>query len=139
MIFVDTGFFFALFSAKDPDHERVREVYESLVPQRLRDELVTTNHVVFETIQLTRGRIGVIEAQSMGELLYSERMARIHWATAEEEKAAVDYMAKYHDQKYSLVDCLSFVVMERLKIAEALTVDSDFTHRFIARPGPSQA
>ena len=91
-----------------------------------------------ETIQLTRGRIGVAEAQSLAELLYSERMARIHWATPEEEKAAVDYMAKYHDQKYSLVDCLSFVVMERFEIAEALTIDSDFTHRFIVRPGPSQ-
>lgn len=138
MIFVDTGFIFALFSARDPEHVRVREVYDGLVPQRLHDELVTTNHVVFETIQLTRGRIGVAEAQSLAELLYSERMARIHWATPEEEKAAVDYMAKYHDQKYSLVDCLSFVVMERFEIAEALTIDSDFTHRFIVRPGPSQ-
>jgi predicted nucleic acid-binding protein len=138
MIFVDTGFIFALFSAKDPDHVRVREVYDELEPQRLRDELVTTNHVVFETIQLTRGRIGVAEAKSLAELLYSERMARIHWATPEEEKAAVAYMAKFRDQKYSLVDCLSFVVMEELKISEALTVDSDFTHRFTARPGPSQ-
>lgn len=34
------------------------------------------------------------------------------------------------------VDCLSFVVMEKLGIHEALAVDSDFSHRFIARPGP---
>jgi hypothetical protein len=26
--------------------------------------------------------------------------------------------------------------MEKLGIHEALTVDGDFTHRFIARPGP---
>jgi predicted nucleic acid-binding protein len=36
------------------------------------------------------------------------------------------------------VDCLSFVVMEKLGIREALAVDSDFTHRFIARPGPKR-
>jgi predicted DNA-binding antitoxin AbrB/MazE fold protein len=30
----------------------------------------------------------------------------------------------------------AFIVMERLGIREALAVDSDFTHRFIARPGP---
>ncbi len=30
MIFVDTGFIFALFSANDPDHERVREVFEAI-------------------------------------------------------------------------------------------------------------
>jgi predicted nucleic acid-binding protein len=34
------------------------------------------------------------------------------------------------------VDCLSFVVMEKLGIREAL--DSDFTHRFIARPDPKR-
>jgi len=28
--------------------------------------------------------------------------------------------------------------MEKLAIREALAVDADFTHRFIARPGPSQ-
>ncbi len=37
-----------------------------------------------------------------------------------------------------MVDCLSFVVMERLGIREALAVDEDFTHRFNARPGPSR-
>lgn len=37
---------------------------------------------------------------------------------------------------HSFVDCLSFVVMEKFAIQEALAVDSDFTHRFIARPGP---
>jgi predicted nucleic acid-binding protein len=34
------------------------------------------------------------------------------------------------------LDCLSFVVMEKLGIREAFAVDADFTHRFIARPGP---
>ena len=43
---------------------------------------------------------------------------------------------RHNDQAYSLVDCLSFVVMEKLGIHEALAVDSDFTHRFVARPGP---
>ena len=36
------------------------------------------------------------------------------------------------------VDCVSFVVMEKLGIREALAVDEDFTHRFIARPGPGK-
>jgi predicted nucleic acid-binding protein len=36
-----------------------------------------------------------------------------------------------------MVDCLSFVVMEQQDIREALAVDSDFTHRFLARPGPA--
>ena len=34
------------------------------------------------------------------------------------------------------MDCLSFVVMEKLGIREALAFDSDFGHRFVIRPGP---
>ena len=136
MIFVDTGFFFALVSSRDPDHERVLEVLASFGNRRLRDFLITTNHVVFETIRLTRRRIGHGEAVSMGELLYSEKMARVHWASREEEEAAFAYLKKYRDKEYSPLDCLSFVVMERLNIGEALSLNSDFTHRFIARPGP---
>lgn len=137
MIFVDTSFFFALFSTKDPDHERVREALDSLSNQRLNELLITTNHVVFETIRLTRRKINHPKAVWMGEFLYSEKMTRIHWASQEEEKAAFAYLAKYNDQHYSPVDCLSFVIMDRLGITEALTIDSDFTHHFIARPGRS--
>ena len=72
----------------------------------------------------------------MGERLDSERMARIHRTTFEEQRAAFDYFRRHADKKYSTVDCLSFVVMDNLDIREALAVDEDFTHRFIARPGP---
>ncbi|GMR23373.1 MAG: type II toxin-antitoxin system toxin 23S rRNA-specific endonuclease VapC20 [Acidobacteriota bacterium] len=136
MIFVDTSFFFALLSENDPDHKRVCEVFDTIETPELSKLLLTSNHVVFETIRLTRRKIGHPEAVSMGELLYSEKMAQIHWATKEEEKAAFGYLTKYHDQDYSMVDCLSFAIMERKGIREALTVDSDFTHHFIARPGP---
>ena len=68
--------------------------------------------------------------------LYDESMARIHWATPEEEYEAFEYLKRYDDKEYSSIDCLSFVIMEKHDIKEALTVDRDFTHRFIARPGP---
>lgn len=137
MIFVDTSFFFALASTKDPDHERVRAVFEEFDPEKLAELWLTTNHVVFESITLARASLHHRAAVEMGERLYDESMARIHWATPEEEHEAFDYLKKYSDKEYSSVDCLSFVIMEKLGIEEALTVDGDFTHRFIARPGPA--
>jgi predicted nucleic acid-binding protein len=73
---------------------------------------------------------------TLGDQLYGEKLARIHWATPDEERRAFEYFKRHQDQTYSMVDCLSFIVMEKLGIREALAVDSDFTHRFIARPGP---
>jgi predicted nucleic acid-binding protein len=136
MIFIDTGFFYALAAEDDPDHERVREVFEEFDPNRLSQLCLTTNHVVFETITLTRSSSGHREAVSMGRRLYKEHLARIHWATPEEEKKAFDYLVQHKDKGYSAVDCLSFVIMEQYGIQEALAIDRDFTHRFTARPGP---
>ena len=137
MIFLDTGFLFALVSTKDEHHDRVLEIFRTFKGARLSDELLTTNHVIAETITLTR-KLGHEEATRLGERLYGEKLARIHWTTPDEEREAFEYFKRHRDQVYSFTDCLSFVVMERLGIREALAVDSDFTHRFIARPGPKR-
>lgn len=137
MIFVDTGFLFALFSERDPDHGRAVEAFRPLRGRNLPELLLTTNHVVFETITLAQARAGHELAVKAGDILYAERLARIHRASFEEERGAFDYLRRHHDKGYSAVDCLSFVVMESLGIREALAIDAHFTHRFIARPGPA--
>jgi predicted nucleic acid-binding protein len=104
VIFLDTGFLFALVYADDVHHARVREVLEKHRDRSLADFVVTTNHVVAETVTLLRKRAG-------------------H-----------DPQARHED--YSFVDCLSFVIMDRFGIREALAVDGDFAHRFVALPGP---
>ena len=135
MIFLDTGFIFALISKRDAHHQRVVDVFRTFKNLRLAEHLLTTNHVVAEAITLTR-KIGHEQAARLGEQLYGEKLARIHWASPDEERAAFDFFKQHQDQAYSFVDCLSFVVMQKLGIGEALAVDSDFTHRFVARPGP---
>ncbi len=61
---------------------------------------------------------------------------RIHQASEEEERAAFDYFSRHADKEYSFTDCLSFVVMEKLGIEVAWSVDDDFDHRFTAVRGP---
>jgi uncharacterized protein len=143
VIFLDTSFLFPLFARHDPDHQRVRQVMEGYRGKRMEDQVLTTNHVVAETITLVRYK-GSREsnaahalATEVGSALYAGTLARIHWTTPDDERAAFEYFKKHADQEYSMVDCLSFVVMEQNGIREALTVDSDFTHRFTARPGPA--
>jgi uncharacterized protein len=135
VIFLDTGFLFALVSKKDAHHKRVVDVFREFRDVRLADHLLTTNHVIVEAVTLTL-KIGHGKAAMLGEQLYGEKLATIHWATHEDERAAFDYFKRHQDQTYSMVDCLSFIVMEKPEIREALAVDSDFTHRFVARPGP---
>lgn len=142
MIFLDTGFVFALFVEGDAHHERVHEVFDAHRGRPLEDLVLTTNHVIAETVTLLRMkghpdpavRHGL--AVDVGEQLFSGTLGRVHRATEDEERAALGYLAKHQDQRYSFVDCLSFVVMERLGIGVAWSVDKHFTHRFTAAPGP---
>ncbi len=76
-------------------------------------------------------------AVSVGELLYTQKLARICRTTADDEQAALAYLRQHHDKRYSAVDCLSFVVMLAHGIDTALTLDRrDFSHRFRVLPGP---
>jgi predicted nucleic acid-binding protein len=113
--------------------------------RRLDELLVTTPHVIFETITLIRLGQGRPDSKARhrqavyaGERLLAGKLARIYRPTAEDERAAFEYFKKHGDQEYSMVDCLTFVVMDQQGIREALAVDSDFTHRFTARPGPAR-
>jgi predicted nucleic acid-binding protein len=136
VIFVDTGFLIALFSKRDRHHQRAAAVFREFEGKRLADHLLTTDHVVFETVTFFVKKVSHERAVYVGERLYAEKLARIHRATYDEQTAAFAYLKRHVDKRYSAVDCLSFVVMDKLGIREALAVDEDFTHRFIARPGP---
>lgn len=138
MIFVDTSFFVALLDPRDTNHARAVKALEKFEGQRLSTVLLTTNNVVLETITVARYEAGHALAVKVGEMLYADKLARLHRTTAEEEAAALAYLKRYEDKEYSSVDCLSFVVMEKLGIDEALTFDSDFGHRFVMRPGPAE-
>ena len=143
MTFIDTGFLFALFVEGDVNHERVQDVFKEYRGRRLDQVLVTTNHVVGETVTLLRKRghpdpaVRHGLAVRVGEQLLAGTLGRVHRATEKEERAALAYLEKHQDQDYSFADSLSFVVMQKLGIREALAVDRDFTHRFVARPGPA--
>jgi uncharacterized protein len=135
VIFVDTSFFVALLDPKDTHHRRAVEAFDAFKGKRLRDQLLTTNNVVLETITVARYEGSHALAVTAGEILYSEKLATMHRTTAEEEVEAFQYLRRFEDKEYSAVDCLSFVVMIKLGITEALAFDDDFAHSFTIRPG----
>jgi predicted nucleic acid-binding protein len=137
VILADTSFFYALLAPHDQDHDRAVAALREIGPARSAEVLLTTNYVIAETLTLSR-REGHRAAVRLGEALWGERITRIHRATNEDETEAFAYFKRYADQDYSFVDCVSFTVMLKLGITEALTFDAHFSHRFIVRPGPRQ-
>jgi predicted nucleic acid-binding protein len=76
-------------SSKDEHHARVVDVFQTFQNVRLRSHIVTTNHVVAETIALTR-KFGHDQATRLDDQLYGEKLASIHWTTQVRESRQKD-------------------------------------------------
>lgn len=124
-VFVDSGGFFALLAPEDQFH-----AYAGALFQRANSErwgLVTTNAVVIEThaLLLARSRGGRRNALGFLDILANDAYHIERIRKADEERAMA-LVRGHEDKDYSLCDALSFVVMERLGIAEAIAFDRHF-------------
>ncbi len=124
-VFVDTGGFFALYSANDPDHLQAVEVFQEANSERWK--LMTTNTVVVETYALLLNRTGEGRARALQFLddLDSSEL-RVERVSEQDERKAIALIRAHKDKTYSLCDALSFVVCERLGISHAISCDDDF-------------
>jgi predicted nucleic acid-binding protein len=124
-VFVDSGGFFALVCSEDRSHEHARALFAEADSKRWR--LVTTNAVVIEThaLLITRLKNGWRHG-----IEFFDRMEqtdfRVERVRVGDEKRAIDHIRRRKDKGYSFCDALSFVVMERLKVKEAIAFDRHF-------------
>ena len=122
MRFVDTSFWIALQSKRDPHHEAA----DTLAQQGL-GPLTTTNHVVGETwtfMQRWSGHAGAVEAlRAVREV---PTLTILH-VDDDVEDDAWRWLARRDEREYSFVDATSFAVMRRRRMREALAFDGDFS------------
>ena len=122
---MDSGAFFALLVAEDGHHVRALEHFRAAHDARWR--LVTTNAVVYEThgLLVGRARAGRDLGLRFLEMLIGDAY-RVERASPADEARAEFVLRRHSDKDYSLCDALSFVVMERLRIVEAIAFDRHF-------------
>jgi|SRR5579872_1181006 len=121
MIFVDTGAFIARNLARDSYHAEAGVIWRQLASERL----VTSNHVVSETLTYIGRRASYSFAAECGERLHSSKI-EILYSTEEDEKAALKLFSKFAGQQVSFTDCVSFALMHEFGIATAFTFDRHF-------------
>lgn len=120
-IFVDTGAWYAYINAKDPDHFKVREFLDAF-----EEKLVTSSYIFDEIITLVLARLGHEKAVKVGEVLLNPKVVELVRVGAADEWSAWQLFQQRSDKMYSFTDCTSFVLMRRLKLAKALTLDEHF-------------
>ncbi len=124
MVFADAGYWIALWHPRDTLHRSAVAVAETLGSTTV----VTTQLVLVEALDAMAG-MGEFRrrfAAQMVQRLEDEPDVEIVPQTDAQFRAAVERYAARPDQRWSLTDCASFLVMEERNITEALAYDRDF-------------
>jgi len=133
-LFLDTSYFVALEAAGDQYHERAFAYWQSLA--RVSPLLVTTSYVYGEAVTFFNSRGQHAKAVEIGNLLLESPLVSLIHVDEPVFDEARHYFARHSDKSYSFTDCVSFVVMKRLRVRTALTFDRHFAQAgFEMKPG----
>ncbi|MDL5052427.1 PIN domain-containing protein [Oscillatoria laete-virens NRMC-F 0139] len=125
-LFVDTSGWASLFIANEPFYLQAEQNFRLAIQQRKR--IYTTNYVITELVALLNSPLRVprfrifeiidaIKTVDYIEIIHIDRQI---------DTLAWELCKSRLDKAWSLVDCTSFVVMQKLRIQEALTTDQHF-------------
>lgn len=123
-VFADTGYWVALICARDDLRERAVQATNNLG----NDRLVTSEMVLAEVLNYF-ARQGDVARKTAAETvigLKNDSSTEVIEQSAAQFAKAVDRYGNRLDQRWSLVDCSSFVLMEKRGIRDALAYDLDF-------------
>jgi predicted nucleic acid-binding protein len=124
-VFVDTSGFAGLVVPEDASHRRAVELFEQA--RSAEWYLLTTNGVVMECygLLLIRARDRRRSALAFLDAVERDRV-QVERIRADDEERAIALLRAHEDKDYSLCDAVSFVVMERLGVTEAIAFDKHF-------------
>jgi uncharacterized protein len=119
-VFVDTGGFYAALNRRDASHRAAARLFRRA--QRDHWFLFTTNFVLAESHALILARMGRDRAWRFLQAMVTGSTNVIRAEEADERRARA-IIEQYEDKAFSYCDAVSFAVMERLEIPEALAFD----------------
>ncbi len=122
IVFADTSGLFAFLVQDDYMHVRAKAVFQSFAEENT--QLLTSSYVLVETTALLQRRVGVdavLEFHNKIQPLFDVIWVDDHW-----HEKAINRLIALNQKKVSLVDCLSFIIMEAREISTAFSFDKHF-------------
>jgi len=123
-IFTDTVAWVALVNTRDSLHKKSKEVFTNL--RRQNYKFVTTEFVLLEFANALSAPDFRVKAAIFVEGLRQSADIEIIPASSKLFSIGFELYKNRPDKEWSIVDCVSFIVMEEMEISEAFTEDHHF-------------
>lgn len=120
-VFADTSYYVALLGPRDVWHERARNLSRDLLGR-----IFVTEYVLVETASMMCRGADRIAYATLIDDLQSDPLTQIIPASKALFRAGFQLFASRADKEWSLVDCISFIVMKQRRVTDALTTDHHF-------------
>lgn len=122
IVFADTSGFFALLAHDDYLHVRAKLNFTHFSTNDVR--LLTSSYVLLETFALLHRRIGLDAVADFQTKIVP--LLDIVWVDADWNARALQRLFAIGRREVSLVDCLSFEIMEARNLQTAFSFDKHF-------------
>jgi predicted nucleic acid-binding protein len=129
-VFVDTSGFYAVLDADDPFHSIATSAFQRA--EREQWQLITSNYIVHETWALVPHRLGWDAVEDFLDVLLP--LCRVDFVDAVLQATATQKCRAARRRKLSLTDCISFEIMRRLDVTQAIAHDQHFAENNITLP-----
>jgi len=132
-VFADTSGLACFLIDSEPHHDRAVELVRSVHASSGR--LMTTNYILSELVALFGRPLRVPKPRQVEyvKLIRSSAWIDVVRGDDELEASAWKLWEDRPDKEWSFVDCVSFTVMHRRGLAEALTTDRHFNQAGFVR------
>jgi len=124
-VFLDTSFAIALSSVSDKNHFKAVQIADQL--EKNQTHLVTTQAILLEIGNALSKKKYRLAAIQLLESLKADPNVEIIELTNQLYTEAFKLFKNRRDKEWGLVDCVSFIVMQKRGITEALTADHHFS------------
>ena len=117
---IDTSAVYALLDRSDNNHDQAKAILKQLQVEKFIPLL--TNYIEAECHALITTKLGA----ELGRKWLRENSWPVERAEAEDEIAAKELIYQYTDKDFTLVDAITFIIMQRLNIQKAFAFDRHF-------------
>jgi predicted nucleic acid-binding protein len=123
--FVDTSAILALLQRGSEQHDPATRTWQQLRASRA--ALFTTNYVVVETVALLQARCGLGEVRMFQELFAP--LLDVVWVGPHLHATGLAALMAEQRRRLSLVDCISFEVIDQTRPDRVFAFDRHFAER----------